>query len=58
MNALFDKYHNLISPYVIGANGEQASYTHLTNSASFTSALASLKAHVSTRRALISTYVP
>ena len=58
MNALFDKYHNLISPYVIGANGEQANYTHLTNSASFTSALASLKTHVSTRRALISTYVP
>lgn len=58
MNALFDKYHNLISPYVIGANGEQANYTHLTNSASFTSALASLKTHVSNRRALISTYVP
>lgn len=58
MNALFDKYHNLISPYVIGANGEQANYTHLTNSASFTSALASLKTHVSARRTLISTYVP
>jgi len=58
MNALFDKYHNLISPFVVGANGEQGGYTYLTSSNSFTNALSELKTHVSNRRALISTYVP
>ena len=58
MNALFDKYHNLISPFVVGANGEQGGYTYLTNSTSFTNALSELKTHVSNRRALIATYVP
>lgn len=58
MNALFDKYHTLISPFVVGANGEQANHTYLTSSASFTNALTELKTHVSNRRALIGTYVP
>lgn len=58
MNALFDKYHNLISPFVVGANGEQGGYTYLTSSTSFTNSLSELKTHVSNRRALISTYVP
>lgn len=58
MNALFDKYHNLISPYVVGANGEQGGYTYITSSTSFVNALTELKTHVSNRRALISSYVP
>jgi spore coat protein CotH len=58
MNALFDKYHAMISPYVIGVNGEQAGATHLTSAAAFSAALGELKLHVAARRALISSYVP
>lgn len=57
MNALFEKNHNLISPYVVGANGEQTGYTYITSSASFASALTELKTHVSNRRTLITSYV-
>lgn len=58
MNALFDQYHNLISPYVLGPNGEQGGYTYISSSSSFVNALAELKTHVSNRRALISSYIP
>lgn len=58
MNALFEKYHSLISPYVVGANGEQGGYTYISSSTSFVNALAELKTHVSNRRALITSYVP
>ena len=56
INALIDKYYSLITPYAIGANGEQSNYSYLTSSASFTSAFTELKSHVSSRRALISSY--
>lgn len=47
MNELFDKYHNLIAPYVIGPDAvEQGKYTYLTNQSQFTIALAELKQHV------------
>lgn len=58
MNALIDKYYSLISPYAIGTNGEQPGYTYLMSSASFMSSPATLKAHVTSRRALIATYTP
>lgn len=49
MNALFEKYHSLISPYVIGTNGEKTGYTYLASSADFTNELTVLKTHVTTR---------
>lgn len=58
MNTLFDKYYSMISPYAIGAEGEQSSYTYLTSSSSFTSAFTELKTHVVSRRTLITNYVP
>ncbi len=58
MNALFDKYHALITPYAIGATGEQPGYTYLTGSGGFSTALSSLKNHVTARRSVISNYVP
>lgn len=58
MNALIDKYSTMILPYAIGAEGEKPGYTYLTSNSSFTSAISDLKTHVSTRRRLISSYVP
>ena len=58
MHALFEKYHTLIAPYVVGTDGEQARYTHLSSTAAFTSAVADLDTHVQNRRALVSSYVP
>ncbi len=47
MNELFDTYHNLISPYVIGPEQtEEDKHTHLTSRASFQNDLTSLKQHV------------
>jgi spore coat protein H len=59
MNALFDTYYNLIAPHVTGPNGEQPGATYLTGGATgFSAALTALKSHVTSRRALIATYVP
>jgi hypothetical protein len=58
MDLLIDKYYNLVSPYAIGANGEQAGYTYLTSSSSFTNEKQNLKTHISNRRSLILTFVP
>jgi hypothetical protein len=58
IGALCDKYQALISPYAIGANGEQAKHTYITSSASFTSAFSTLKSHVASRKILVSSYVP
>jgi spore coat protein H len=50
MNALFTRYHNLISPFVIGPQEmEQFKYTHLQNATAFTASLESLKLHVATQ---------
>lgn len=57
MNAMFDKYTALISPFVVGPNGEQTGYTYTTASA-FASALPALKLHVEARKTLISQFVP
>jgi len=57
MDALFDKYHALIAPYVVGANGEQPGYTFLSSPASFTSALPTLKAHVASRRNVVADFL-
>jgi spore coat protein CotH len=58
MDALFTKYHTLITPYAVGPNGEQPGATYLPSAAAFTDALQELKAHVAARRALVSQFVP
>jgi hypothetical protein len=57
MDSLFNAYHGLISPHVVGPNGEQPGHTYVT-AASFSSALPALKAHVAARRVLIGSWVP
>ena len=49
MGTLFEKYHNLIAPYVNGSEVEQKPYSNLTSTAAFANELATLKTHVSTR---------
>ena len=58
MNDLFDTYHNLIAPFVIGPQAvEEGKYTHLTNSTLFTSELEGLKQHVATQIVKVSEYL-
>jgi spore coat protein H len=58
MNELFDRYTTLISPYVIGPNAtETGKYSYLSGSASFTSALPSLKSHVANRQTAVTTFL-
>lgn len=57
MNELFEKYTTLITPYVNGTEKEVAPYTNLTNTAAFTSALATLKQHVATRNQDVNTFL-
>lgn len=58
LDAMIDKYYDLITPFVVGANGEQPNYTHLSNDAAFTAERAALKTHVSNRIALINQFLP
>lgn len=57
LGAMFDRYTALISPYVIGVDGEQVGNTH-TSSAQFTAALPTLKTHLANRKSLVTTYAP
>jgi hypothetical protein len=58
MNALLEKYHALVAPYAVGANGEQAGYTYLQSPAALTTAVGLLESHVQSRRALIAQFAP
>lgn len=58
MNALIDKYKEMITPFAVGAQGEQTGYTYLSGSSSFTNAVSDLKTHVSARKKVISSFVP
>ncbi len=58
MHALIDKYYDMITPYAIGINGEQAGYTYLTNQTTFTNERANLKTHVTNRISLVTTFAP
>jgi hypothetical protein len=57
MDAMLDRYHALIAPHVVGANGERPGATFLPNEAAFGVGLTSLKAHVRARRAVASAYL-
>ncbi len=54
---IIDKYYALISPYAVGAEGEQTGYSHLTGAASFNNAIPTLKAHVNARNTLIAEFL-
>ena len=58
IDAMIDNNYNLITPFVIGPDGEQPGYTYLTSSASFTNEKSNLKLLVTNRNNLISSYVP
>jgi spore coat protein CotH len=58
MHAMIDKYYDLITPFVVGSNGEQPGYTHLSSSSAFTAERAALKTHISNRIALIQQFAP
>jgi len=58
MNELFDRYHQLIAPYVTGPEEtEQGKYTHLTSAASFSNELTTLKQHVVSRNQAVKDYL-
>lgn len=58
MNAQLDKYHALISPYVIGPpEAEQGKYTHLPGPQAFTNSVSSLKAHMQAQREAASEFL-
>lgn len=57
MNALFDQYTNLITPFVNGTEKEVKPYSHLTSTATFTSALPTLKQHVVTRNQAVKDFL-
>jgi spore coat protein H len=57
MNELFDKNTALITPFVNGAEKEQAPYSNLTNLSNFTTALPILKQHVISRNQAVSAFV-
>lgn len=49
LDGLFEKYHGMVAPHVIGLNGEQPGHTH-TSSGAFINALPTLKGFVANRR--------
>lgn len=58
LDPLFESYHALIAPWVVGPEGERADATFLTSPSAFLASVAELKAHVRGRRALVATFVP
>ncbi|XOV66640.1 MAG: CotH kinase family protein [Fluviicola sp.] len=54
----FTTYHNLISPYVIGADGEIAGYTHINNASDFTNSLNVLITSINNRWTEADNYTP
>jgi len=52
-----EKAHQLIRPYVIGAEGEQPGYTHIPNQTVFLNSQQGLKSHISARNQLVSQFL-
>ena len=57
MPYIYTTYHNLIQPYVTGANAEQPGYTHLQSAEAFDQSLDELIAHVKSRYTAASAYL-
>lgn len=58
MDALFTKYHSMIAPFAIGANGEQPGATYLVNPNAFINGLQELKTHIANRKSVIAQFNP
>jgi hypothetical protein len=58
ISSMIENAYALITPYVIGPDGEKTGYTYLTSSASFTAEKTNLLNHVKSRIALVNTFVP
>jgi spore coat protein CotH len=58
LQSMIDTYYDLITPFAIGANGEQTGYTHLSSAAAFTNERSTLKTHVQSRWTLVNSFVP
>lgn len=56
MGDMFSSYHDLISPYVIGVDGEQDDSTYTTEE-QFSESVDALNAHVTLRREVITTFL-
>lgn len=54
---IYTTYHNLIQPYVTGANAEQPGYTHLQSAEAFDQSLDELIEHVKNRYTAASAYL-
>jgi hypothetical protein len=52
-----EKAHQMILPYVIGAEGEQPGYSHIPNQTVFVNSLQAFKSHISARNLLVSQYL-
>ncbi len=57
MTSKYQYYQNLISEYVIGANGEQDKYTFLESDSDFNTAVNYLISHVNSRYSTVMNYV-
>jgi hypothetical protein len=55
--ARFAQARALIEPYVVGADGEQPGYTHLSSSTAFSDAHTALQAHPNMRAGAVATYL-
>jgi hypothetical protein len=55
--SLLERYHQMITPHVVGAAGEQSGYTYLSGPTAFTNALSALRSHVRERMALVRSFV-
>ena len=57
LHARIDELHALISPYVVGSDGEVYPYTNLNNATAFEASIetgeSALKPHVTSRRAIV-----
>lgn len=49
--------HQLIRPYVTGAEGEQPGYTHIPNQTVFLNSLQGIKSHITARNQLVSQFL-
>jgi hypothetical protein len=53
-----DAYHSLITPYVVGIDGEQPGYSYLNNSGEFVTERNNLHVHIQNRINVINQFLP
>jgi spore coat protein CotH len=53
-----DAYHSLITPYVVGIDGEQSGYSYLNNSGEFVTEKNNLHVHIQNRINVINQFLP